>query len=51
LPVNGIHSSEPGRGLWLQKRRQLFISVHNETLSVVTMRVNNPDCSPFGIDG
>jgi len=28
------------------KSRQLFIRVHNETLSVVAMRVNNPDCSP-----
>jgi hypothetical protein len=51
LPVNGIHSSEPGRGLWLQKRRQLFISVHNETLSVVTMRINNPDRSHLRING
>jgi hypothetical protein len=22
--------------------------MHNETLSVVAMRANNPDCSPFG---
>jgi hypothetical protein len=33
------------------KRRQYFIGVHNETLSIVAMRVNNPDCSPFVIDG
>jgi hypothetical protein len=33
------------------KRGQLFIGVHNETLSVVTVRVNNPDRSPVGIDG
>jgi hypothetical protein len=26
-----------------KKRRQLFIRSHNETLSVVAMRVNNPD--------
>jgi len=31
-------------------RSQLFIRVHNETLSVVAMRVCNPDRSPFGID-
>jgi hypothetical protein len=30
------------------KRGQLFIRVHNETLSVIAMRVRNPDCSPFG---
>jgi len=32
-----------------QKRSQLFICPHNETLSVVAMRVCNPDCSPVGI--
>jgi len=31
-----------------QKSRQLFIRVHNESLSVVAMRVSNPDCSPVG---
>jgi hypothetical protein len=30
---------------------QLFIRVHNETLSVIAMCVSNPDCSPFGING
>ena len=33
-------------GFEFQKRSQLFIRVHNETLSVVAMRVNNPDRSP-----
>jgi len=33
------------------KRSQLFIRTHNETLSVVAMRVSNPDCSPVGIHG
>jgi hypothetical protein len=28
---------------------ELFISVHNETLSVVTMRVSNEDRSPLAI--
>jgi hypothetical protein len=28
---------------------QLFISTHNETLSVAAMRVNNPDRLPVGI--
>jgi hypothetical protein len=30
------------------KRRQLFVRVHNETLSVVTVRVSNEDCLPVG---
>jgi hypothetical protein len=34
-----------------QKRRQLFIRAHNETLSVVAMRVCNPDCSTARIHG
>ena len=34
-----------------QKRSQLFISAHNETLSVAAMCVSNPDCSPAGIHG
>jgi hypothetical protein len=33
------------------KRRQLFIRVHNEALSVVAMRVSNEDRSPVGIHG
>jgi hypothetical protein len=33
-----------------QKHNQLFIRVHNETLSVIAMRVNNPDRSPVGIN-
>jgi hypothetical protein len=32
------------------ERRQLFIRVHNETLSVVAMRVCNPNRSRFGIN-
>jgi hypothetical protein len=32
------------------KRPQLFISAHDETLSIVAMCVNNPNCSPDGID-
>jgi len=31
----------------LEKRSQLFIGTHNETLSVAAMRVSNPDRSPF----
>jgi hypothetical protein len=32
-----------------QKRRQYFIGVHNEPLSVAAMRVNNPNRSPLTI--
>jgi hypothetical protein len=32
------------------KRSQLFICVHNETLSVVPVCVGNPDRSPVGIN-
>jgi hypothetical protein len=32
------------------KRRQLFIRVHNQTLSVAAMRVRNKDRSPVGIN-
>jgi hypothetical protein len=37
--------------LKFDKRRQLSIRVHNETLSVVAMCVCNPDRSPAGIHG
>jgi hypothetical protein len=30
-----------------QKRSQLFLRVRNKTLAVVSMRVNNPDRSPW----
>jgi hypothetical protein len=33
-----------------QKSSQLFIRVHNQTLSVVAMRVRNPERSPVGIN-
>jgi len=36
-------------GFKFHKRRQLFMGVHNETLSVVAMCVCNEDCSPVGI--
>jgi hypothetical protein len=35
----------------LNKRSQLFIRTHNETLSVVAVCVGNPDRSPFTIYG
>jgi len=39
------------RRFQFEKRGQLFIGTHNETLSVVAMRVNNPDRSPVRING
>ena len=33
-----------------KKRGQSFMRSHNETLSVVAMRVSNPDRSPVGIN-
>jgi hypothetical protein len=39
------------RRLKFDKRRQLFIRTHNEMLSVIAMRVRNPDCSPARIHG
>jgi hypothetical protein len=34
------------RRFQFQKRRQLLIGVHNEALSVIAVRIRNPDCSP-----
>jgi hypothetical protein len=34
-----------------KKRGRLIIGTNNETLSVVPMRISNPDRSPFGIFG
>jgi hypothetical protein len=33
------------------KCSQFFVRPHNETLSVVAVRVGNPDRSPVGIQG
>jgi hypothetical protein len=38
-------------GFKFKKRSQLFFRSHNEPPSVVAMRVSNPDCSAFGING
>ena len=45
------HREPVYRPLQFQKRSQQFICVDNETLSVVAVRVNNPDRSPLGIHG
>jgi hypothetical protein len=62
-PFNGVDSEENYASLSkqfaasadhrfeFQKRSQLFVSTHNETLSVAAMRANNPNRSPFGIHG
>ena len=34
----------------LNERRQFVIHMHNETLSVVALRISNPDRSPIGIN-
>jgi len=39
------------RPFQFQKRGQFLISMHNEALSVIAVRVSNPDCSPFGVNG
>src|SRR5438132_14029119 len=36
--------------LKFQKRSQLFISTHNEALTVAAMCVCDPNCSPVGIN-
>jgi hypothetical protein len=38
------------RAFDFQKRRQLLIGMHNETLSIA-VRVSNPDCSPGRVHG
>jgi hypothetical protein len=43
-------AASKNRGFQFQKRRQLFIRPHNETLSLVKMRISN-DRSPVGIHG
>jgi hypothetical protein len=43
-----VHGSN--RRFEFEKRRQLFIRVHNVTLSVVAVRVRNPDRSSVGIN-
>jgi hypothetical protein len=40
-----------GNRFKFQKRRQLFICMHNETLLIAAMRVSNRDRSPLRIKG
>jgi hypothetical protein len=46
--VSQTHRELVNRPFQFQKRSQHFIGSHDETLSV-TMRVQNPDRSPFAI--
>jgi hypothetical protein len=41
-----LQSGFPDRRFKFDKRGQLFIRTHNETLSVAAMRVSNPDYAP-----
>jgi hypothetical protein len=43
-------AASANRRFKFHKRRQQFIRTHNETLSVVAMRVHNPDRSPVGMN-
>ena len=45
-----LFSAFGNRRFQFQKRRQLFIRSHNETLSVVAMCVRNPDRLPVVIN-
>jgi hypothetical protein len=44
-------AASASRRFQFHKRRQLFIRVHNETLTVVAMCVCNPDGSPVAVHG
>jgi hypothetical protein len=43
--------SSSNRPFKLNKRRQLFVRSHAETLSIIAVRVCNPDCPPPTING
>jgi hypothetical protein len=43
VTVQRIAIPSPDRRFKLDKRRLLFIRMHNETLSVVAVRVSDPD--------
>ena len=44
--LDGRRDCAANRQLEFQKRGQLFVGVHNETLSVIAMRVCDQDRSP-----
>jgi len=43
-------TASANRQIEFDKRSQLFIGLHNETLSIVAMCVGDPDRSPVGIN-
>jgi hypothetical protein len=43
--------AKTNRPFQFQERSHLFVGVHNEALTVVAMRVNNPDRLPIGFHG
>ena len=49
-PTCQHNATSANRRFEFNKRSQLFIRTHNETLSVTAMRVHNPDRSPVGIN-
>jgi hypothetical protein len=50
VALSKLTASGADRRFKFQKRSQLFIGTHNETLSLVPMRINKPDCSPARIN-
>jgi hypothetical protein len=46
----GYSVASANRKFQFQKRRQLFLGLHDVTLSIAAMRVSNPDRSPVGIN-
>jgi len=46
-----LWTDDANRRFKFDKRRQLLIGAHNETFSVVAVRVGNPDRSPVAVHG
>jgi hypothetical protein len=47
--LSRLFAASTDRRFEFQKRGQLLIRTHNETLSIVAMSVCNPECSPAAI--
>src|SRR6266480_2604713 len=45
-PTDNVNAIFVNRPFQFDKRSQLFIGAHDETFSVVTVCISNPDCSP-----
>jgi hypothetical protein len=48
--VSSQFAATASRGFEFEKRRQHFMRVDNEALSVVAVSIHNPDRSPFTIE-